>query len=286
MSEQQNELQRRKRRSFTQIDNEIVNNEEISWQAKGMMLYLLSKPDGWSFYEKDLTNRATNGKDSVRSIIKELLDYGYLKRGKRLRNDKGNLGGYKYVVEDYLFESYDGKSYIGKSKVGKSYVGKSKVGNPYVGKSAHSNTKSLSNTKSFSNTENNNKTKEQSSLSSEIFKFYESEFGPLTPFVSEEIEYMIKDCNEELALEALKKSVLANKRSIKYASAITRNWKNENIKTLADLQANENMKGREQHGINQSSSSQKNVADDEQRRIREEVERRSRLLHRETGNSN
>ena len=129
-------------------------------------------------------------------------------------------------------------------------------------------------------------TEEPSSLSSEIFKFYESEFGPLTPFISEEIEYMIKDCNEELALEALKKSVLANKRSIKYASAITRNWKNENIKTLADLQANENMKGREQHGINQSSSSQKNVADDEQRRIREEVERRSRLLHRETGNSN
>ena len=127
---------------------------------------------------------------------------------------------------------------------------------------------------------------EPSSLSSEIFKFYESEFGPLTPFISEEIEYMIKDCNEELALEALKKSVLANKRSIKYASAITRNWKNENIKTLADLQANENMKGREQHGINQSSSIQKNVADDEQRRIREEVERRSRLLHRETGNSN
>ena len=73
---------------------------------------------------------------------------------------------------------------------------------------------------------------------------------------------MIKDCNEELALEALKKSVLANKRSIKYASAITRNGKNENIKTLADLQANENMKGREQHGTRKQSDGATRVYDD------------------------
>lgn len=112
------------------------------------------------------------------------------------------------------------------------------------------------------NTTKTTTTENQSSLSSEIFKFYESEFGPLTPFVSEEIEYMIKDCNEELALEALKKSVLANKRSIKYASAITRNWKNENIKTLADLQANENMKGREQHGTRKQSDGVTRIYDD------------------------
>jgi len=93
----------------------------------------------------------------------------------------------------------------------------------------------------------------QSSLSSEIFKFYESEFGPLTPFVTEEIEYMIKDSNEELALEALKKSVLANKRSIKYAAAITRNWKNENIKSLDDLKAIEHKKGRERNESNSAS---------------------------------
>jgi len=96
-------------------------------------------------------------------------------------------------------------------------------------------------------------TEDQSSLSSEIFKFYESEFGPLTPFVTEEIEYMITDGNEELVLEALKKSVLANKRSIKYAAAITRNWKNENIKTLDDLKAVENKKGRERNESNSAS---------------------------------
>lgn len=82
------------------------------------------------------------------------------------------------------------------------------------------------------------------SSSSEIFNFYESEFGPLSNFIAEELGYMIEDTNEELVLEALKLSVRANKRTIKYAAAITRNWRNENIKSLDDLRAAEKMKGR------------------------------------------
>lgn len=82
------------------------------------------------------------------------------------------------------------------------------------------------------------------SSSSEIFNFYESEFGPLSNFIAEEIGYMIEDTNEELVLEALKLSVRANKRTIKYAAAITRNWRNENIKSIDDLIAAQKAKGR------------------------------------------
>lgn len=91
---------------------------------------------------------------------------------------------------------------------------------------------------------NNNMTTTEQSSSSEIFNFYESEFGPLSNFIAEEIGYMIEDTNEELVLEALKLSVRANKRTIKYAAAITRNWRNENIKSIEDLRAAEKMKGR------------------------------------------
>lgn len=91
---------------------------------------------------------------------------------------------------------------------------------------------------------NNMTTTDQLSSSSEIFNFYESEFGPLSNFIAEEIGYMIEETNEELTLEALKLSVRANKRTIKYAAAITRNWRNENIQSLDDLRAAEKMKGR------------------------------------------
>lgn len=92
------------------------------------------------------------------------------------------------------------------------------------------------------------------SSSSEIFKFYESEFGPLSNFIAEELGYMIEDTNEELTLEALKLSVRANKRTIKYASAITRNWRNENIQSLDDLRAAEKMKGRGRDGKNRNQT--------------------------------
>lgn len=241
---EQNELKRRKRRSFTQVDNEIANNEEISWQAKGLMLYLLSKPDGWVFYESDLTKRATNGKDSVRATLKELLDYGYLKRGERFRNEKGYLGGYKYTVEDYLYESYDGKSYIGKSKVGKS-----KVGNSYVGKSATSNTESFSNTNPSSNTEKDNKTKkEQSSLSSEIFKLIEqNNIAALTEYVAEEINFLINDTSEELVLKAVQIAVENNARNLRYIKSIIRNWKNEGYRTIDQMENGEKRNGKHQN---------------------------------------
>lgn len=87
-----------------------------------------------------------------------------------------------------------------------------------------------------------------SSLLSAIFKFYESEFGPLTAFVSELIDYMIQDSNEELVLEALKRTVLMNKRHIKYTEGIIRNWKNQNIHSLNDLNSYELQKEREKNG--------------------------------------
>ena len=35
---------------FSIITNNIVNDDRISFGAKGVACYLLSKPDGWQFY--------------------------------------------------------------------------------------------------------------------------------------------------------------------------------------------------------------------------------------------
>lgn len=264
MTEQQNELQRRKRRSFTQVDNEIANNEQISWQAKGMMLYLLSKPDGWVFYETDLIKRATNGRDSVRAIIKELLDYGYLKRGERIRNEKGHLGGYKYTVEDYLYESYDGKSYIGKP-----YVGKTKVGKPYVGKTDTSNTEGFSNTYSSSNTESSSSNTEEQAPEKDYnddeqvlnpFIVYEQEIGSISPIVAHKLDAEIEEMGEELVCEAISMAALYNKRSLGYVQTVLKNWYHLNLKTLADVQAHE--RGRNRNEKHQRSNEPAKQYDD------------------------
>lgn len=71
---------------FVMIDHRPINNPELSWQAKGLLCYLLSKPDNWTVIIADLEQRATNGRDSVKSIMKELEQKGYLER-TRVRDE-------------------------------------------------------------------------------------------------------------------------------------------------------------------------------------------------------
>lgn len=229
MEETQNTLRRsRKQRAFTQVDNEIINNAALSWQAKGLLAYLLSKKDGWKFYESDIEKRATNGKSSVRSIIKELVDSGYLIRGERFRDEKGHLKGYSYTVEPYLLDDYDGVSYIRFSKVGNS-----KVGKPYVGKSDDSNTNLLSNTNSFSNTKDHD---DDEKAPANAFTFYQQNFGVLSNYVHQDIGAWIDDFNShEIVIEAMKLA-LENQKPWSYAKAILKDWFNHNLKTIEQIQ--------------------------------------------------
>lgn len=67
---------------FVMIDHRPLNDDNLSWQAKGLLAYLLSKPDNWIVIVADLVKRATNGRDSVNSILKELEQKGYIERIK------------------------------------------------------------------------------------------------------------------------------------------------------------------------------------------------------------
>ena len=85
---------------YVMVNKGVANDERLSWQARGLMLHLLSLPDDWQIYESELVKRAPNGKSSLKSIIKELMGYGYIERTS-LRTTKGQFNGYEYrVYED------------------------------------------------------------------------------------------------------------------------------------------------------------------------------------------
>jgi len=85
---------------YVMVNKGVANDERLTWQARGLMLHLLSLPDDWQMYEVELVKRAPNGKSSLKSIIKELMGYGYIERSS-LRNTKGQFNGYEYrVYED------------------------------------------------------------------------------------------------------------------------------------------------------------------------------------------
>jgi hypothetical protein len=117
----------------------IDNDNNLSWKAKGILLYLLSKPDDWQIIEKDIVNHAKDSRDSVRSGLAELIKAGYIVRsGDRNRNSKGQLADYDYDV--YEVPSKDGKSNVGKTNIGKSNI---LLSNDYTNNNLNNNYKTL-----------------------------------------------------------------------------------------------------------------------------------------------
>lgn len=90
-------LRKIKKTDFTVIDNNIFKNKKLSLKGKGMVCTMLSLPDDWNFSEDGLANLSNDGKASIRSTLKELMEFGYLKR-TRNRDEKGILRDYVYTV--------------------------------------------------------------------------------------------------------------------------------------------------------------------------------------------
>lgn len=101
-------------RFFGAVPNELLNNPDISFKAKGLYAYLNSKPDNWDFSVEGIANQVKEGIDSVRAGIHELEKFGYLKRVK-YQNEKGF-----WEIDYMLFEDpTEEESYLGKSNEGK-----------------------------------------------------------------------------------------------------------------------------------------------------------------------
>lgn len=55
-------------------------DSRLSWEARGVMSYLLGKPDDWHIIAEDLINQTKAGRDKVYRILDELQAAGYLQR--------------------------------------------------------------------------------------------------------------------------------------------------------------------------------------------------------------
>lgn len=89
----------KRKTNFTIIGNTGLKDERLSLKAKGLLAYMLSLPDDWKFYETELIEHCTDGRDSVRKGLKELEALGYLVRFQT-REDRGKFGQKDWQVSD------------------------------------------------------------------------------------------------------------------------------------------------------------------------------------------
>ncbi|GEM_PF-1847306 len=105
-----------KENPYVMINKQFLNDERLSWKAKGILTYLLSMPDDWQIYENELVKHSKDGITSLKSGIKELIEFGYIIR-EQVRNEKGQFKGYEYYV-------YEVSTEIRKSNIGDPNNGK------------------------------------------------------------------------------------------------------------------------------------------------------------------
>ena len=88
---------RRKPSSFVTMDKGFLENPDLSWKAKGILAYLLSKPDNWKVIVGNVIKNATDGKGSVYKGLGELKELGYYEKVP-VRDERGVIVRWDSVV--------------------------------------------------------------------------------------------------------------------------------------------------------------------------------------------
>ena len=75
---------------FVTMHKGFLENSSLSFKAKGVLAYLLSKPDNWKVIMADLNNSSTDGKAAIYSALRELKAAGYYEKVP-VRTEDGKL---------------------------------------------------------------------------------------------------------------------------------------------------------------------------------------------------
>ena len=148
MSETIFRIQKNADNPFVMIDKRIFTDKKLSYRAKGVLGYLLSRPDNWLVNMVDVANQSTEGRDAVITAVNELMKHGYVERIEHREN--GRFKSYEYLVYEVpkpLVPSDDTahwKTVNGKSVNGLSVNGKSATTNKDNTKKENTNTLNVS----------------------------------------------------------------------------------------------------------------------------------------------
>ena len=87
----------KKENPFVMVDKTCIEDSNLKWQSKGLLTYLLSRPDDWTINQKDLVNRSSDGKAAVSTALLDLMEHGYCYYYP-LRNQDGTIKEWVYEV--------------------------------------------------------------------------------------------------------------------------------------------------------------------------------------------
>lgn len=153
-------------KNFVILNKLFLEDKRLSFKSKGILTYLLSKPDDWTVRVHDLISSSADGESAVRSALRELEKYGYYKKFPVRTEDGAKIDHWESVVyelpkESETEEQQEQKSGDSRTENSADLFGDfQKVGSPKIGFHREGNRRVL----------NNNITKDRDILSTDFTK--------------------------------------------------------------------------------------------------------------------
>lgn len=88
----------RAERNFTVIRNDTLRDERLSFKARGLLAFILSQEPGYRISAEELAGEGPDGRDAIRSALREMEAAGYLVRQRR------RIGEGRIVTDSVLYE--------------------------------------------------------------------------------------------------------------------------------------------------------------------------------------
>jgi len=92
-------ITRQRATNYAIIPNAVAEDSRLTFEARGVLCYLLAKPNDWKVNIVDLQRAGGIGRDKVYRILNELLAAGYIER-RQARLAQGTVGEVEYIVYD------------------------------------------------------------------------------------------------------------------------------------------------------------------------------------------
>lgn len=122
---------RKRPNNFVMIDKTFLEDDRLSFKAKGILAYLLSKPDNWKVIVGNLVKYSKDGKSAVYAGLKELKECGYYVKTPIRSEDGRRISRWEstvYEMPDSLLSDFQE---IDNEEIENQYLGNRERNNNY-----------------------------------------------------------------------------------------------------------------------------------------------------------
>lgn len=122
--------------NYTQIRNEVLRDQEISYRARGLLAAILSRPDNWRTTAESLARDGGEGRKAILTALKELETSGYLVRSRKQDPTTG-----RWSTSSIVFDTPQLVTEVPLPNVGEPTVGEPTVGQSDANRTLEKNTR-------------------------------------------------------------------------------------------------------------------------------------------------